>query len=141
VLSLKFLDMYHCNIIIFEGEYGSSKPANMANWKYELVVKVNGKVCQEPECQVVLSDTYTQALVIDAMALFSNSCRRIVVRVDLEVKPLDPLGFDCVLPSCKPGPSWLGYAKRDMCHRSNRTCVKKPRKQPLETFVVKAISL
>lgn len=123
-----------------EGDYGWTKPANMANWKYELFVRVNGQLCKEPACQV-LQPVNTQILVIDARTLFSNSCRRIVVRVEIEVKPLDPLDFDCVLPGCKPGPKWHGYDEPSMCHWSDGNCTKAPRKQPIETWIIKAISL
>jgi len=136
VLSLKFANMYHCTIIISEAGYGWSKPTHAANWNLELSIKVNGQICKDPECMAVGG-----TLIIDARALFSNVCRHMVVRVDLEVKPVANLTWDCLPPRCNPSGGWGGYK---FCRRSKKgDCIKTDVKRTgqVTTFVVRAVSI
>jgi len=62
LLSLKFNNMDNCMIFIFDASYGFRKPPNIANWFLELITRVNGKICREPQCHVPRGNI----LIIDA---------------------------------------------------------------------------
>jgi len=113
--SLSFTNMNHCVIWVAESYYDASKPIYLANWAEELEVKVNGKLCEEPNCKVVNAATtyaYSQTVIIDAKAMLGGKCRREAVSVDLSVKPVGPTAQKC-MPNenndCRPEGSWKGY--------------------------------
>lgn len=134
-LSLRFSNMTHCSILLFETTQGWFKPPNAANWKLELVIRVNGKTCRKPECQ-----EKEGILTIDARSFVSGPCQAATVRVDLEIKPVTP---NCNPQSCKPDNEWFGhpsYSPEQLCQWSRSRCTSIPRRGPIQTFVAKAIS-
>jgi len=136
VLSLKFTNMHHCIIFIIEAGYGWHRKVWTANWKKELSIKLNGRTCKDPVCTAVGG-----GLVINARAVLSDACRHGVVRVDLEVKPVQ-MNWECIkTPRCHPS-DWGGY---ELCTKTKTGECRKKRisrvQSEVKTYVTRAISL
>eukprot|EP00937_MAST-01D_sp_MAST-1D-sp2_P006997 g6997.t1 len=140
-LVMRFKELFQCKIWLGEPAYEWTKPINMANWKYELKVKVNGQDCGT-HCKVH-KEGYRDMMAIDARAILGGRCRRQDVLVDVRVEPMSPLehkcGNDCKLD---PPADWTDWAD-GACDDNGEDCVKKPRytsKGEISTFIAYAIA-
>merc|ERR1719162_316850 len=148
-LRLAFTDMYQCKILIGDSYFGTwSKAAGAANWKTDIVLRLNGRVCRPPRCVLGAQGT-TSFAYIDARDEMGSSCRRQAVQVDVEVSPGEPAGHRCVFDArskCVVDTrleDYSGYRHEDLCQAIAGNCTTRPRytdRSSVKAFVSWAIA-
>jgi len=137
---------------VTEGQYGYNKNTSLANWYYDITVRVDGKNCTGTvNCQVTGAGG-TYMVIVNARGILGGGCRRETVRVELAVTPADRLAHNCHRdgPNCRPGLNSLeqkkwegqGYSDEALCKLVQGNCVAQPRYSDpgdMETFVTTAM--
>jgi len=130
--------MEQCLVLLEEPPVGWNKPANLANWFYEVEFTVNGKPCGDA-CNVFIAEG-SNSMMVDLRKIMGSKCRRQDTLLGVRVKrnpeavataeaPCRPRGAN----GCETTAKWAGYV--DSICSSDCKSVKQADRKDLRTFI------